>query len=377
MKMIPRPLLAIGFSLVMGILCTSCSTETGTEKKKPDDPPVPVSTATVVKKNVPRIIHALGHAESCRTVAIKAQVDGEIVTSHIADGVAVEINDPLFDLDDRRYRLRLDQLRANLEKDLAQLDLARSRERRQSLLNKEHISSEENLATVAANRRVLEATVLADRAAIAEGELQLGFTRIRSPLSGQTGQVLIHPGNLVKANDTTPLVVIHQIDPICIALTVAERHFAEIRQNHARKPLMMAVFPDGQTGVSLPATLKSIDNAIDRQTGSLRLEAEGANGERLLWPGMYVTLDLTLADRPESLVIPAKAIQTGSDGPFVYIVKGDQTVDLRPIRLVEEDKAEAVVATGLAAGETVVTVGQWRLKPGAKVEVAGKKDEKP
>ncbi|MBF0145798.1 MAG: efflux RND transporter periplasmic adaptor subunit [Magnetococcales bacterium] len=368
---IPPPRITFFF---LSLLLASCSGNTETGKKKPENQPVPVKTAPVEQKNVPWIIHAMGNAESCLTVAIKAQVDGALVKAHITDGQEVRQDEPLFDLDDQRYRHRLNQLRATLDKDLAQLELARSRERRQTVLNKEKIASEENLAAMVANRRTLEATVTADRAAIAEGEWQQGLTRITAPLSGRAGRILIQPGNLIKANDTNPLVVIHQMDPICITFTVAERHFTDVRQYHAQNPLTLQIIPHQGNRTPLPATLHSLDNTIDRKTATIRLKAQADNPEHRLWPGMFVTLALKLIDRPQALVIPTPAIQTGPDGPFVYVVKNDKTVDLRPITLTQEDQNESIVEKGLAAGETVVTVGQWRLKPGAVVELPGSKD---
>ncbi|HIJ85991.1 MAG: Efflux RND transporter periplasmic adaptor subunit [Magnetococcales bacterium] len=367
------------FALVIlfGSFLASCSKGEEAGKKKMDNPSTPVTTVAVVQKNIPLIIHAVGNAESCRTVAIKAQVDGEITRAYVTDGQEVREKDPLFDLDDRRYRHRLAQLRANLDKDLAQLEQAHSKERRQTLLNKEKIASEENLASMVANRKMAEASVAADRAAIAEGELQLGFTRISAPIAGMTGRILMQPGNVVKANDTAPLVVINQMDPMCISFSVAEHHLASIRDNHAQAPLTLQVTSDREGIAPVPATLLSIDNAIDRQTASIRLKAQADNGKRRLWPGLFVSVELKLFDRPNALVIPAQAVQTGTKGIFVYVVKPDATVEQRSITLAQESKEEAVIDTGLNLGEMVVTVGQWRLKPGAKVETAKSKETDP
>lgn len=357
------------FSVVSVSVLTACSKGDETAKQKPDNPPIPVTITVVLQKNIPLTIQAIGNAESCQTVAIKGQVDGEIITTHIVDGQEVQKNDPLFDLDDRRFRQRLVQLKANLEKDLAALELARSKEHRQRRLNKENIASEENLSIQIANRKVAQATVDADKGAIAEGELQLAFTHIQSPISGVAGRILIHTGNLVKANDTNPLVIINQVDPMCIIFTIAEHFLDGIREKHAKGPLTLQVTPNRDPRDPIPATLLSIDNTIDRQTASIRIKAQADNPQRRLWPGMFVTLTLKLADRPDALMIPTQAIQTGPKGTFVYVVKADKTVELRSITLAQEGKDDAVVLTGVTAGEIVVTVGQWRLKPGAPVEI--------
>ncbi|MBF0126546.1 MAG: efflux RND transporter periplasmic adaptor subunit [Magnetococcales bacterium] len=347
----------------------ACSQEAG-KKAAPAVPPVAVSVVRVERKNLPVTIQAMGNAESCHGVAIRSQVEGALLAAHISDGQEVKQGALLFELDDRLYRHRLEQLKANLERDLAQLENARSRERRQVVLSKEKIGSEEVLASLVAGRRAAEATVAADRAASAEGELQLAFTRIVSPITGMAGRILIQPGNLVKANDANPLVVINQMDPMCVTFTVAEHHLRAIQENQARSPLTLQLYPDREVEHPIPATLHSLDNTVDRQTSTLRLKARAANPDRRLWPGMFVTLSLKLAERPDALVIPVQAIQTGSKGPFVYVVKqAEQTVESRPVAVAQEDKEQAVIASGLADQEMVVTVGQWRLKPGAKVEI--------
>lgn len=351
------------------LLLAACSAEKN-DAKPAGPPPVLVTVAPVTQKNRPVTIQAMGNAEACHAVAIKSRVDGEIVKAHILDGQEVQQGQPLFDLDDRPFQYRLRQLKANLERDQALLENARTKEHRQSVLNKQNLSSEETLAGLVATRQAAEATVSADRAAIAEGELQLAFTRIAAPITGMAGRILIQPGNLVKANDTNPLVTLQQMDPICISFTVAESHLAEIRHHHAQTPLTLEIQPNRGNGPSVPGTLLSLDNLVDRQTGTIRLKAQAANGERHLWPGLFVTLTLKLTERPDALVIPTRAVQTGSSGPFVYVVAKDLTVESRPLTIAQEDKDEIVITSGVSAGESVVTVGQWRLKPGAKVEIS-------
>ncbi|MBF0417904.1 MAG: efflux RND transporter periplasmic adaptor subunit [Magnetococcales bacterium] len=360
---------AFRFTVATTFLIAACSAEKN-DAKPVAQPPVLVSVAPVIQKNSPVTIQAMGNAEACHSVAIKSRVDGEITKAHFADGQEIQQGQPLFDLDDRPFQYRLRQLKANLDRDLALLENARTREHRQTVLNKQNLSSEETLAGLVANRQAAEATVTADRAAIADGELQLAFTHIAAPITGMAGRILIQPGNLIKANDANPLVTLQQMDPICISFTVAESHLAEIRAHHAKAPLTLEIQPNRGNGESLPGTLLSLDNAVDRQTGTIRLKAQAANGERHLWPGLFVTLSLKLTDQPNAVVIPARAVQTGSKGPFAYVVKNDKSVESRFLTIAQEDKEEIVVATGVTAGETVVTVGQWRLKPGAKVEIA-------
>lgn len=348
---------------------TACSNAKDEGKGGGEKQPVLVSTAPVIHKNIPLTIQAMGNAESCHSVAIKSRVDGEILKAHIVDGQAVQVGTPLFDLDDRPFKYRLTQLKANLERDLALLENARAKERRQVTLSKEKIGSEEVLTSLIASRQAAESTVAADRAAVAEGEMQLAFTHIFAPITGMAGRILIQPGNLVKANDTNPLVSINQLDPICISLTIAEQHLSQVQENHTKAPLTLQVYPNRESE-PITATLLSLDNTIDRQTATIRLKAQASNPQHRLWPGMFVTLSLKLLDRPNALVIPTQAIQTGPKGPFVYLVKPDKTVEIRFLTIAQEDKDEAVITQGLAADETIVTVGQWRLKPGATVETS-------
>lgn len=354
----------------------SCSKVEEAGKGGKGNQPVAVSVIQVVRKNVPLTLQAMGNAESCHTVAVKSRVDGEIIRSHITDGQEISQGHPLFDLDSRPFQYRLNQLKANLQRDLALLDNAKAKEQRQVILRKEKIASEENTSSLVSGRQAAEATVAADRAAIAEGELQLAFTHIISPISGMVGRILIQAGNLVKANDTNPLVVINQVDPMCITFTVAEQHLPIIRESHARSPLTLQVFASkGADDPPISATLLSLDHAIDRQTASLRLKAIADNPTRRLWPGMFVTLAMKLADRPDALVIPVQAVQSSMKGTFAYVVKPDKIVEQRFLTIAQENKEESVIANGVDEGEWVVTVGQWRLKPGALVEIPQAKEE--
>ncbi|MEO5345289.1 MAG: efflux RND transporter periplasmic adaptor subunit [Magnetococcus sp. YQC-9] len=351
-------------------LLSACSPEKNDANKPAPPPSVRVSVTKVLQKSMPVTLQAMGNAEACHAVAIKARVDSEIVKAHFVDGQEVQQGQPLFDLDDRPFQHRLKQLKANLDRDLALLENARTKEQRQAVLNKQNLSSEETLAALMAARQAAEANVAADRAAIADGELQLAFTHISAPITGMTGRILLQPGNLVKANDPNPLVTLQQMDPICVSFTVAESHLAEIRAYHLKSPLNLEIQPNRGNGPGVPGTLLALDNSVDRQTGTIRLKGQAKNGDRRLWPGLFVTLTLKLTERPDALVIPSRAVQTGSSGPFIYVVKEDQTVESRPLIIAQENKDETVVEKGVWAGETVVTVGQWRLKPGAKVEIA-------
>ncbi|MBF0180105.1 MAG: efflux RND transporter periplasmic adaptor subunit [Magnetococcales bacterium] len=364
-----RSSIGVWFAVLLALAACSKKEEAGAAKSTP---PVTVSVAAVEQVDLPVTIQAMGNAVSCHSVAVKAQVEGTLAQAHVSDGQEVTRGAPLFDLDDRIPKQRLMRLKADLERDLAQLENALGKERRQAALNKEKFGSEEALAGLTAARRALEASVAADRAAIAEAELTLSFTRIVSPIDGVAGRLLIHPGNLVKANDANPMVVINQVDPICIDFTVAEHFFATLREHHAKSPLTLLVHPNRETANPIPATVIALENSVDRQSASLTLRARAANAARRLWPGLFVNLVLKVTDRPGALTIPAQALQTGLRGPFVYVVKEDLSVESRPVTLAWEDKERAVIDSGLQTGEKVVTVGQWRLKPGAKVEIASK-----
>lgn len=333
-------------------------------------PPVPVAAAPVVQKTVPLTLRTIGNVEAYATVSVKALVGGALVKVHFREGQEVKEGDPLFTIDPRPHEAALREAQARLARDQALMKKAQDDARRYARLIKDDLISREQFDQVTATAQALEATVRADEAAVESARLKLAYCAIRAPLSGRTGSLLVHQGNIVKAEDEKKsLVVIHQIQPIYVSFTLPEQHFGAIKAAMAKGSLPVTAQVSGEDAQPATGTLTFLDNAVDPATGTIRLKATFANEARSLWPGQFVEVHLRLADEPNALVVPARAVQTGQGEQFVFVVKPDRTVEYRLVTVKRQLEGEAVIDKGLAAGETVVTDGHLRLVPGARVEV--------
>ena len=334
---------------------------------------VPVTVGTAARQDVPLEVRAIGHVEPYSMVALKARVGGEVTKVGFKDGQDVRKGDVLFQIDPRPYEAALAQARAQLERDRA---VAKNNEedakRYADLVQKDYVTKEQYDAT-RSNAAASLATVKADEAAVENARLQFSYCTVTAPISARAGSVLVHPGNQVKGNDDKPLVVLNQVKPVYVSFSVPESSLAAIRQ-HARpgEKLMVTAAASGNAG-SVPAAqtgeLTFLDNAVDMTTGTILLKATFANENEVLWPGEYVDVMLTLATEPGAIVVPAQAVQTGQAGQYVFVVKNDLTVESRPVKVSRTQGALAIVSAGLQPGERVVTDGQLRLAPGAKVEI--------
>jgi multidrug efflux system membrane fusion protein len=220
------------------------------------------------------------------------------------------------------------------------------------------------------NADALDAAVLADQAAVENARVQLVYCTIYSPIDGHTGPLLIHQGNMIKANDTPFLVSINQVQPIYTTFTVPEQNLADIKRFSNQGKLRVQAFIPNDTRGPASGWLSFIDNTVDQATGTIKLKAEFVNADRRLWPGQFVDVVLTLAQQPNAIVVPSQAIQNGQTGQFVFVIKPDMTVEARPVTIDRSTDGQAVISKGLAAGEQVVTDGQLRLVPGVtKVEL--------
>jgi multidrug efflux system membrane fusion protein len=365
--------------LAIAAPCLSCSRAPAHPESQEQ---VPVTTAVVARRDVPDLLRAIGSVQARTTVEVRAQVGGVLEKVHFREGQDVRPGDLLFSLDARPYDAALAAARAALARDTAQLVTAQQDvERYTDLAKKEYVTQEEYVR-IQTNAATLEAAVSADKAAIETATIDLGYCTIRSPIAGRTGQLMVHAGNLVKANADTPLVVINEISPIHVAFSVPEQNLPEIQARLAAGPLeVRAISPGAATANAaaaasgdppgpLTGSLTFVDNAVDRTTGTVRLKATFDNRDRALWPGQFVDVELQVSIRAGALLVPSQAIQTGQQGPFVYVVKADRTVESRPVVSGAAVGADTVIVSGLAAGETVVTDGQLRLVPGTKVQVS-------
>lgn len=341
------------------------------EKNRPASPlAIPVSVVVVVERNMPVILRAIGNVDAYSSVAIKARVDGQIVEVNFREGQAVRKNDVLFRLDARPFEAALRQAQANLARDKASRDQARSQERRYFDLLEKHFVSKEAYAQIRTVAETAEAALKASQAAVENARLNLQYCTIRSPIDGYVGRIMLQLGNLVKANDTNALVVINQVKPIYATFAVPEQRLSEIRHRMADKPLEVTVgSADTRHAPLATGHLVFVDNAVDVSTGTIKLRAEFENRELALWPGQFVNVDLKLYDQTSAIVVPSVAVQTGPQGEFVFVLKPDETAEVREVAVSRVDGDLTIIAEGLAKGERVVTRGQLRLVPGAKVVV--------
>ena len=335
----------------------------------PAPPPVPVQVATAVKKTVPVQLEAIGRVETPSSVALKSQINGQVTEVHFTEGDEVKQGQLLFTLDRRALEAALSQAESTLARDIAQAANARADAARYDKLFQEGVAAKEQRDSFATAATVAEAVVQADQAAVENAKVQLSYTKMYAPVSGRTGSLMIHPGDIVKANDVPILVVINQVHPVYVTFSVPEQNLADIKRYMARGALpVQAVIPHDSAG-AVRGTLTFVDNAVDQSTGTIKLKGTFANDDRRLWPGQFVNVTLTLAQRPDLVVVPSQAVQTGQSGKYLFVVRTDMTAESRTVEAGATVAGETVIEKGLAAGEQVVTDGQLRLVPNAKVSI--------
>jgi multidrug efflux system membrane fusion protein len=358
-------------------------------------PATPVSAAKAVQESVPTEVRVIGTVEASAIVQVKSLIGGQLERVAFTEGQNVSKADLLFQIDPRPYqealsqaeaavvrdRAQIAQAEAQLARDAAQAKYAEVDAVRQEQLHKESLASrmqaeqartslDVSLASAKATRATVDtarATLEADLAAVARAKLDLGYCEIRAPISGRTGNLLVHAGNLVKANDV-PLVVIHRIAPVYVNFSVPEQHLATIRRLNAKGRLAVGVIPQDAPSRSASGYLAVIDNTVDTTTGTIRLKATLENRDGLLWPGQFVTAVLTLDTIRDAVIVPGEAVQSGQRGPYIYVVTAKNTVEMRPVSVgAAIGGGRTVIEKGIAPGESVVTDGQLRLFPGAPV----------
>lgn len=358
-------MIALAFSSVS----LSCTKSKEGQAKKPI-PVIPVTAAKAIEKDVPLQLRAVGNVEPYSTVSIKSQVTGQLTRIHFKEGQDVQKGDLLFSIDARPYEAALKQADAALAKDTYQMENARREATRYEQLAQKDYVAKSQYDQVSTNAAALAASVEADKAARETARLQLGYCAITSPITGRTGSILIHEGNIIKANDDTKaLVVITQIQPIFVNFTVPARHLLEIKNYMAKSKLTVEALLPGNESSPEQGILTFIDNAVDTSTGTIHLKATFDNNNKRLWPGTFVTVVVNLALQPRAVVVPSQAVMTGQKGQYVFVIKENSTVEIKPVTTGTATGAETVIASGLAAGEQVVTDGQMRLVAGSKVSI--------
>ena len=357
-------LTALGISAL--VLLASC---TRTKAAAPVASAAPVVAATVEQKDVPQQIRAIGNVEPYSTVSVKTQITGELTGVFFKEGQDVKKGQLLFELDKRPFEAALQQAEGMLAKDQAQLANARLQARRYADLYRAGVVSNEQNDQVQSNADALEAAVTADKAAVQNARVQLIYCSMYSPINGRTGTLVLHRGNMIKANDNPALITINQVEPIYVTFSVPEQSLADIKKYAGSGKLrVQAEIPNDARG-PIPGTLSFIDNSVDATTGTIKLKGEFPNHDRRLWPGQFVNAVLTLRAQPNAIVVPSQAVQNGQQGQFVFVIKDDMTVEARPVVIGQSSDGLAIVQKGLVPGERVVTDGQLRLIPGAKVQI--------
>jgi multidrug efflux system membrane fusion protein len=339
-------------------------------------PPVPVALAQAVRKAMPLELSAIGTVEASSSVAVRSQITGALTAVNFKEGDDVVEGQVLFRLDRRPLEAALKQAEANLERDRAQAANASAQAQRSRELASRGIATREQVETTTTTAAALEATVGADRAAVENASIQLQYATIVAPISGRTGELMVHPGNLVRANDQTPLVVINQVTPVQVAFGVPERQLGVLKKHLAQGSLRVEARLPGDTEAPVVGRIAFVDNAVDPTTGMIQIKGTFPNADRRLWPGQFVNVVTLLATDPNAVVVPSVAIQVGQQGSYVFIVKPDQTVDLRPVVVARTSGTESVVEQGIQEGETVVTDGQLRLVPGSRIAERSASDQK-
>ncbi len=391
--------------IAAALLLAGCTTPKAQLAGAP--PPVPVSVAVATQESLPVEITAVGAVEPFETVQVKSQIGGELMQVRFAEGSDVNKGDLLFEIDPRPYREALRQAEAALVRDTAQLRQAEAnlaRDVAQSKFASADAARYEDLAkagvvsraqsdqsrtnadalreSIRADQAAIEsarAAMDSDRASVDRARLDLTYCEIRSPISGRAGNLLVHAGNLVKSNGDTALVVINKVKPAFVTFAVPENRLGAIRQANSMRKVPVEVWPQNDPGKRARGVLSVIDNTADVNTGTIRLKATFQNEAGILWPGQFVSVALTLDTLRNATVVPSEAVQPGQQGQFVYLVKPDHSVESRNVTVGSIIGRKVVIEKGIAPGETVVTDGQLRLFPGARIEAvpAGKIDSQP
>jgi len=361
-----------GFAALAGLLGLLGVVGCSKPQAAPAAPPVvPVTVTTVVQKTVPVQVTAIGNVEAYSTVSIKAQLSGEVVGVHFREGQDVRKGQLLFTIDKRPFEAALQEAIANLARDRARAENARIQAQRYAKLLAEGVVSSQQNDQAVADADALNATVRADEAAVEKAKLDLQYCTITSPIDGRTGSLMVHAGNLVKANDVPILLVINQVTPIYVNFAVPEQYLADVKKYMATGKLKVQAIVADDPKRPEEGMLSFVDNTVDSTTGTIHLKGTFANQQRRLWPGQYVNVVLTLTAQPNAVVVPAQTVQTGQSGQYVFVVKSDNTVESRPVVPGRTVQGETIIEKGLQPGEVVVTDGQLRLVPGSKIRIKG------
>jgi len=324
----------------------------------------------VSRADVPIQETGLGNVQAFNTVTVKVRVDGELEKIGFTEGQMVKPGDLLAQIDPRPFQAQLDQAIAKEAQDQAQVANVRLNLQRDENLVAHQYATQQTVDNEKASVAQLEAAIKGDEAAIENARVQLGYTTVTAPIGGRTGIRLVDQGNIVHATDTNGIVVLTQLQPISVIFTLPEDDLPAISEAQEKGPVSVTALNRDEKGELDRGTLALVDNQIDQSTGTLRLKATFPNPHNRLWPGQFVNIRVLLRTDRDVLTVPSGAIQRGASGLYVYRVAPDSTVQIQPVEIGPQGEGVAVVTAGLQSGDQVVTAGQYRLQPGAKVAVA-------
>ena len=361
-----KPILIL--CVVMLAALSACKREGPAGKGKSAPPPVPVLAGAAVRKSMPVELRTFGTVMPFSTVVVRPQIAGVLTNVLFEEGRDVRAGDLLFVVDPRPSEAAVRLAEAALARDTALLRNAEREAARQEELMKKNYTSEEVRDQARATADSLRATLAADQASLDNARLQLEYCYIRAPVDGRTGSLLVHRGNVVKANETA-LVTLQQLKPIQVQLALPQSYLDRVLDQMAAEPPRALATARGNGGGNETGVVFFVDNAVDPATGTIALKARFDNAGGRLWPGQFVDVTLVLSTQANAIVVPTSAVLTGQQGSYVYVIQADGTVVNRPVQADRTVENETVIASGLAAGEQVVTDGQLRLAPGLRVSV--------
>ena len=363
-----RAFWGLGLTLAICAALAGCSSQQAKSAKASGPPPaVPVGVATVQQSNFNVYLTGLGSVQAFNTVSLKTRIDGQIMQVNFREGQDVKVGELLIVIDPRPYQVALQQAEANLQKDEAQLTNAKAQYARNKVLYEQGVIAKQDLDTLEASLGTYEGTIASDQAAIANAKLNLTYCYIKSPINGRIGLRQVDSGNYVTAAGNTPMLVITQLHPIAVVFTLPEDKLQAVAQQMKQGALTVDAYSrDDRTKLGT-GKLLTIDNQIDQTTGTAKLKGVFDNPESTLWPNQFVNVHLLLETRKDAITAPASAMQRGPDGTFAYVVDANNTVQMRPVKVDLTQGSTVVAASGLQAGEKVVTDGQEKLQPGSHV----------
>lgn len=367
-----------GVLVLIVILIWIVAGERGQKGHPPANPAFPVVATAAIKGDMPIVLNGLGTVTPLATVTVKTRINGQITHINFKEGQTVEKGDFLIEIDPRPYRIALEQAEAQLAHDQALLKNAEIDLKRYTTLYKEDSIAEQQMATQAALVRQYQAMIKIDQAAIDTAKLNLVYCRITAPVGGRVGLRQVDEGNFVQASDANGLVIITQLTPITVIFTLPEDNLtALIKRLQSGAKLPVTAYDRSRSTKLQTGVLATLDNQIDTTTGTFKLRADFANTDQSLFPNQFVNAALLLDTRHDSIIVPVSAIQRGAPGTFVYIVKADRTVTVRPVTLGPGDGERVTITKGLAVGEQVVTDGADKLREGAAVALPNEKPATP